>query len=74
MHNDQNTERSARRGKYLIKALDCIETPLMAAFRAARNGSREPANRALRQFDLWRIRPVRTVTKAQHSTLRNEGR
>jgi hypothetical protein len=43
------------RGEFLMKTQDCVKTPLMAAFRAARIDRRktsgEPIHHALAQFD-----------------------
>jgi hypothetical protein len=50
----QNTKIGLRR-KFLMKTEDCIQTPLMAAFRPARTGRRkqsgEPIQDTLGQFD-----------------------
>jgi hypothetical protein len=55
MHHQQN-RTIGRQGKYCMKAQECVETPLMHAFWRLESGRRKPANPALRQFDLWRIR------------------
>src|SRR6202163_5157114 len=47
------------RGKFLMKTPDCVKTPLMAAFRAARTDRRKPRGKtiphALALFASWRI-------------------
>jgi hypothetical protein len=53
-----------------MKAPDCLETPLMAAFRAAQGGADNIRQTGHSQFDYWRIRNVFAVSYAQLSALR----
>jgi hypothetical protein len=47
-------------GKFLMKARDCVKTPLMAAFPEGSRGlpkaTKRPLDPADAQFDLWRSR------------------
>jgi hypothetical protein len=53
-----------------MKAPDCLETPLMAAFRAAQGAADNIRRAGQPQFDYWRIRNVFALSYAQLSALR----
>jgi hypothetical protein len=53
-----------------MKAPDCLETPLMAAFRAAQGAADTIRQIGQSPFDYWRTRNAFAVSYAQLSALR----